>query len=163
MFLGVVLLIEGIALIVFSQMADPLPGRGRDDCIQLLRTDVGRCYILCSSVHQPQGAWLGCGHCRARAATRALLPSDSCFRAESITYQDGFLFIGAAVLLASVLVFLVRFSPETEAEERRTMEEALATKECASNGGRLGWCKGPAIRPKPNGAARRFRLIRWNV
>ena len=39
--------------------------------------------------------------------------------------------MGVTVLLASALVFLVRFSPETEAEEKRTMEEALAARGAA--------------------------------
>ena len=54
------------------------------------------------------------------------------FRAESISYQEGLLFVGVTVLLASALVFLVRFSPETEAEEKRTMEEALAARGAAA-------------------------------
>lgn len=40
--------------------------------------------------------------------------------------------MGVAVLLASALVFLARFSPETEAEERSTMEEALAARNAAA-------------------------------
>ena len=48
------------------------------------------------------------------------------FRVESLATQDAFFFLGVAVMAVSGLVFLVRFAPETEAEERRRMDEALA-------------------------------------
>ena len=48
------------------------------------------------------------------------------FRVESLATQDAFFFMGVAMMAVSGLVFLVRFAPETEAEERRRMNEALA-------------------------------------
>ncbi len=48
------------------------------------------------------------------------------FRVESLATQDAFFFMGVAVMAVSGLVLLVRFAPETEAEERRRMNEALA-------------------------------------
>ena len=127
MFLGVVLLIEGIALIVFSQMA-------------ALFLAVGAMIVFSFFVQMSEGATFSVVPFINRKALGSVagivgaggnagaVAFGFLFRAESITYQDGLLFIGAAVILASALVFLVRFSPETEAEERWKMEEALAAR-----------------------------------
>ncbi len=51
------------------------------------------------------------------------------FRAESVSYQEGLLFVGVVVVLESALVFLVRFSPETETEERQTKHSLRAARQ----------------------------------
>jgi len=47
------------------------------------------------------------------------------FRMENLPTEQGLLYVGLAVALASSAVLLVRFSPEAQAEERRDLEEAL--------------------------------------
>lgn len=48
------------------------------------------------------------------------------FRSESISYQQGLFYLGAAVILASLCALLVRFSPEVEAEEAAAYEQAAS-------------------------------------
>ena len=127
MFLGVVLLVEGVALIVFSQMTTLLLAVGAMIVFSLfVQMSEGATYSVVPFINRKAlgsvAGIVGAGG-NAGAVAYGFL-----FRAESITYQDGLLFVGVVVLLASALVFLVRFSPETEAEERRTMEEALAAR-----------------------------------
>ena len=130
MFLGVVLLIEGIALMVFSQMTTLLLAVGAMSVFSLfVQMSEGATYSVVPFINRKAlgsvAGIIGAGG-NAGAVAYGFL-----FRAESISYQDGLLFVGVVVLLASALVFLVRFSPETEAEERRTMEEALAARRAA--------------------------------
>ncbi len=130
MFLGVVLLIEGIALMVFSQMTTLLLAVGAMIVFSLfVQMSEGATYSVVPFINRKAlgsvAGIIGAGG-NAGAVAYGFL-----FRAESISYQDGLLFVGVVVLLASALVFLVRFSPETEAEERRTMEEALAARRAA--------------------------------
>ena len=53
------------------------------------------------------------------------------FRAESLTYTDALMIVGVVVLIASALVFVVRFSPETERAERTALNNALAARSAA--------------------------------
>jgi len=131
MFLGAVLLVEGIALMVFSQMATLFLAVGAMIVFSLfVQMSEGATYSIVPFINRKAlgsvAGIVGAGG-NAGAVAYGFL-----FRAESISYQDGLLFVGVAVLLASALVFLVRFSPETEAEERRTMEEALAARRAAA-------------------------------
>ena len=131
MFLGAVLLIEGIAQMVFSQMVTLFLAVGAMIVFSLfVRMSEGATFSMVPFVNRKAlgsvAAIVGAGG-NAGAVAFGFL-----FRAESISYQEGLLFVGVAVLLASALVFLVRFSPETEAEEKRTMEEALAARGAAA-------------------------------
>ena len=131
MFLGVVLLVEGIALMVFPQMATLFLAVGAMIVFSLfVQMSEGATYSVVPFINRKAlgsvGGIVGAGG-NAGAVAYGFL-----FRAESISYQEGFLFVGVVVILASALVFLVRFSPETEAEEKRTMEEALAARSAAT-------------------------------
>ena len=53
------------------------------------------------------------------------------FRSESLTYTDALMIVGVVVLIASALVFVVRFSPETERAERTALNNALAGRSAA--------------------------------
>jgi len=54
------------------------------------------------------------------------------FRIETLATQDAFLIMGITVVAISSLALLVRFSPETEAEERRWLESALSERDATS-------------------------------
>ena len=69
MFLGDVLLLEGIALITFSQMAVLAAGHSLDAGVQPLRADVGRGHLLHRALRQQAGAGRGGGH-RGRGRQR---------------------------------------------------------------------------------------------
>ena len=131
MFLGVVLLIEGVALMVFSQMATLFLAVGAMIVFSLfVQMSEGATFSVVPFVNRKAlGSVAGIVGAGGNAGAVAF---GFLFRAESISYQEGLLFVGVTVLLASALVFLVRFSPETEAEEKRTMEEALAARGAAA-------------------------------
>ena len=131
MFLGVVLLVEGIALMVFSQMATLFLAVGAMIVFSLfVQMSEGATFSVVPFVNRKAlGSVAGIVGAGGNAGAVAF---GFLFRAESISYQEGLLFVGVTVLLASALVFLVRFSPETEAEEKRTMEEALAARGAAA-------------------------------
>ena len=48
------------------------------------------------------------------------------FRSESLTSADALFYMGAGVMLCSVLVVVVRFSPAHQKRENRSFHEALA-------------------------------------
>ena len=131
MFLGVVLLIEGVALMVFSQMATLFLAVGAMIVFSLfVQMSEGATFSVVPFVNRKAlGSVAGIVGAGGNAGAVAF---GFLFRVESISYQEGLLFVGVTVLLASALVFLVRFSPETEAEEKRTMEEALAARGAAA-------------------------------
>ena len=131
MFLGAMLLVEGIALMVFSQMATLFLAVGAMIAFSLfVQMSEGATFSVVPFINRRAlGSVAGIVGAGGNAGAVAF---GFLFRAESISYQDGLLFVSVTVLLASALVFLVRFSPETEAEERRTMEEALAARRVAA-------------------------------
>ena len=47
------------------------------------------------------------------------------FRMENLQTEQALLLLGVCVLAVSTVVFLVRFSPKTEEEERKAMDRAL--------------------------------------
>lgn len=118
MFLGVVLLVEGIALMVFSQMATLFLAVGAMIVFSLfVQMSEGATFSVVPFVNRTAlGSVAGIVGAGGNAGAVAF---GFLFRAESISYQEGLMFVGVTVILASALVFLVRFSPETEAEEKR--------------------------------------------
>ena len=125
MFLGAVLLLEGLALMAFSRM----------DVLMLaipamivfsvfVQMSEGATYSVVPFVNRRAlgsvAGIVGAGGNAGAVAAGVL------FWIESLATQDAFLYLGALVLLASGFVFLVRFAPEVEAEERSGMREALA-------------------------------------
>lgn len=53
------------------------------------------------------------------------------FRSESLTTQDGLLYLGLFVVIASAFAAFVRFSPNVLEEENRAFHEAHAQKTAA--------------------------------
>jgi MFS transporter, NNP family, nitrate/nitrite transporter len=50
-------------------------------------------------------------------------------RIETLSTQNGLLILGLLVTMAASLAFLVRFSPEMEAEEKQALVHALAQRQ----------------------------------
>ena len=50
------------------------------------------------------------------------------FRMESLETQGALMIVGLVVIAASALVFMVRFSPARESEERQAIQSALASR-----------------------------------
>ncbi len=124
MFLGGTLLLEGIALAVFSQMA-------------VLPVAIMTMLVFSLFVQMSEGATFSVVPFMNRRALGAVagivgaggnagaVAAGFLFRMESLSTEQALLILGAVVAGTSTLVFVVRFSPQREAEEREAMERAL--------------------------------------
>ena len=125
MFMGGVLFMEGLALILFSQMAT-------------LFLAVGAMIIFSFFVQMSEGATFSVVPFINRKALGSVagivgaggnagaVAAGFLFRMESLTFGDALLLIGVVVVAVAPLAFLVRFSPQRETEEKVAMEGALA-------------------------------------
>ena len=128
MFLFFVLLGEGITLILFSQMA-------------VLVLAVGTMIVFSLFVQMSEGATFGIVPFINRKALGAVagivgaggnagaVAAGFLFRSESITMQQGLLYLGIMVAVASVATSLVRFSPAVQNAEKRALDAALAERQ----------------------------------
>ena len=128
MFLFVVLLGEGIMLMVFSQMA-------------VLVLAVGAMIVFSLFVQMSEGATYGIVPFINRKALGAVagivgaggnagaVAAGFLFRSESITMQQGLLYLGIMVGVASVATALVRFSPTVQDAEQKAFDAALAERQ----------------------------------
>ena len=130
MFLGSTLLLGGAG--ADSVRTDDYAGAGgrRNDCVQPVRADVGGgTYSVVPFINRRAlgsvAGIVGAGG-NAGAVLFGLL-----FRAESLSYTQGLMIVGVAALCAAALVFVVRFSRETEAAERAALHRALAARQGA--------------------------------
>lgn len=133
LFLFVCVLLEGIALMVFSQMA-------------VLAVAVGSMVIFSLFVQMSEGATFGLVPFMNRKALGAVagivgaggnagaVLAGFLFKSESLTYQQGLLYLGCAVAACSFAALGVRFSPETVAAERQRYDEAVADRNRAAAG-----------------------------
>jgi NNP family nitrate/nitrite transporter-like MFS transporter len=125
LFLGAVLLLEGVALVVFSQMS-------------VLFIAVGSMLVFSLFVQMAEGATFSIVpfiNRRALGSVAGIVGAGGnagamsfgfLFRMESLSTETAFFYLGIFVAAASSLALLVRFSAETEHEERQAMNEALA-------------------------------------
>ena len=128
MFLFVVLLGEGIMLMVFSQMA-------------VLVLAVGAMIVFSLFVQMSEGATYGIVPFINRKALGAVagivgaggnagaVAAGFLFRSESITMQQGLLYLGITVAVTSVATALVRFSPAVQDAEQKAFDAALAERQ----------------------------------
>jgi len=130
LFLTVVLLAEGLALMLFSQMG-------------VLVVAVGTMIIFSLFVQMSEGATYGIVPFINKKALGAVagivgaggnagaVAAGFLFRSESLTTQNALLYLGIMVSIASVFSLLVRFSPEVQESEKWAFEAALAEREQA--------------------------------
>ena len=125
MFLGAVLLVEGLALILFSQMATLFLAIGVMIVFSLfVQMSEGATFSVVPFINRKAlGSVAGIVGAGGNAGAVAF---GFLFRAESLTYADALLIVGIVVIVASSLVLTVRFSPETERAEKRAIDLALA-------------------------------------
>ncbi len=130
MFLGAVLLVEGLALILFSQMATLFLAVGAMIVFSLfVQMSEGATFSVVPFINRKAlGSVAGIVGAGGNAGAVAF---GFLFRAENLTYTDALMIVGVVVLIASALVFVVRFSPETERAERTAMDNALAARGAA--------------------------------
>ena len=125
LFLGGVLLVEGLALILFSQMATLFLAVGAMIVFSLfVQMSEGATFSVVPFVNRKAlGSVAGIVGAGGNAGAVAF---GFLFRADGLTYSDALLIVGMTVVVASSLVLAVRFSPETEREEKRALDLALA-------------------------------------
>ena len=125
MFLGGVLLVEGLALILFSQMATLFLAVGAMILFSLfVQMSEGATFSVVPFINRRAlGSVAGIVGAGGNAGAVAF---GFLFRTESLSYAEALLIVGVFVLVASSLVLAVRFSPETEREEKRALDLALA-------------------------------------
>ena len=124
MFLFIVLLGEGVMLMLFSQMA-------------VLALAVGTMIVFSLFVQMSEGATFGIVPFVNRKALGAVagivgaggnagaVAAGFLFRSESVTMQQGLLYLGVMVAVGSVATAFVRFSPVVQAAERKAFDAAL--------------------------------------
>ena len=124
LFLGGVLLLEGIAHAIFSRM-DIFPFAIGAMLVFSLFVQMaeGATFSVVPFINQKAlGAVAGIEGAGGNAGAVA---AGLLFRTESLSTEMALLYLGAVVTVASTLVFAVRFSLERETEERRAMQRAL--------------------------------------
>ena len=126
-FLGVVLLLEGFALLLFSQMATLLLAVGAMIVFSLfVQMSEGATFSVVPFINRRAlGSVAGIVGAGGNAGAVAF---GFLFRMESLDTQGALALVGLFVLAASSLVFLVRFSPARESEERQAIQIALASR-----------------------------------
>ncbi len=124
-FLGIVLVLEGIALIVFSQMSVLFLAVGAMVVFSLfVQMSEGATYSVVPFINRKAlGSVAGIVGAGGNAGAVA---AGFLFRIEGMNTEQALTYLGIGVVAASSLVFLVRFSTQTETEEKRAMEQALS-------------------------------------
>ncbi|WP_416139889.1 MFS transporter [Halomonas sp. HK25] len=122
--LFIALVCEGIALVAFSQM-------------HVLSYAIGIMLVFSLFVQMAEGATYGVVpfiNKKALGAVAGIVGAGGnvgavaaafLFRSEAITYQQGLFYLGLTVLVLASCALLVRFSPETEAEEAKAYQDAV--------------------------------------
>lgn len=125
------LVLQGAALIVFSQMS-------------LLVLAASSMLLFGLFVHVACGATYGLVPFVNRAALGAVagivgaggnagaVAAGLLFRIESMSYQQSLFLLGIAVIVCAFCALALRFAPEAEARERRVLDAALSEREAAS-------------------------------
>ena len=128
LFLGAVLLCEGLALILFSKMAVlPLAVATMIVFSLFVQMSEGATFSVVPFINRKAigtvSGIVGAGG-NAGAVAAGFL-----FKSENLSYPEALTIIGMIVLGVSFLSLLVRFSKSAEQEAQLEMEEALASKE----------------------------------
>ncbi|QDU60505.1 Nitrate transporter [Planctomycetes bacterium Pan216] len=123
-FLFVALMLEGIALMLFSRM-------------NVLGVAIATMIVFSLFVQMSEGATFGIVPFVNRQALGAVagivgaggnagaVAAGFLFRQEGLSHQDALLYLGCAVALISFFALAVRFSPEVEHAERESLANAL--------------------------------------
>jgi NNP family nitrate/nitrite transporter-like MFS transporter len=129
--LFIALLLEGVALMVFSQM-------------NVLALAVVTLVVFSLFTQMSEGATYGLVPFMNKKALGAVagivgaggnagaVAAGFLFKAESLSYEQGLLFLGIAVTCAAFFSLAVRFSPETLEEEERAFQAAMSERDATT-------------------------------
>ncbi len=126
-FLGIVLLIEGLALMLFSQMSVlPMAIASMIVFSLFVQMSEGATYSVVPFINKKAvGAVSGIVGAGGNAGA---VMAGFLFKAENISYPEALFILGIVVAGVSGLAMLVRFSAEDEREAQIEMDESLTTK-----------------------------------
>jgi NNP family nitrate/nitrite transporter-like MFS transporter len=129
-FLFAVLFMEGLALVLFSQMSVLVSAVISMVFFGLfVKMSNGATYGVVPFVNKKAlGSVAGIVGAGGNAGAVA---AGFLFRSESLTMQAGLFYLGLCVVIASLFVFFIRFSPETIEQEKKAFQEAQAQKAAA--------------------------------
>ena len=133
MFLGTVLALEGLALILFCQMATLLMAVGAMIIFNLfVQMSEGATFSVVPFINRRAlGSVAGIVGAGGNAGAVA---AGFLFRVETLSIEGALLVLGIGVFLVAPLCFLVRFSERDQAAERAAMERALRDRAAAEEG-----------------------------
>jgi NNP family nitrate/nitrite transporter-like MFS transporter len=128
MFMGFVLALEGLALILFSQMSVLFLAVGAMIVFSLfVQMSEGATYSVVPFINRKAlGSVAGIVGAGGNAGAVA---AGFLFRIEGFSTELALLYLGIGVTLVAPLALLVRFSARAEAEEKEAMERALADRD----------------------------------
>ena len=128
MFMGAALALEGLALILFSQMGALFLAVGAMIVFSLfVQMSEGATYSVVPFINRKAlGSVAGIVGAGGNAGAVA---AGFLFRVESLSTEQALLILGLGVTVVAPLAFLVRFSARNEAEEKTAMERALRDRE----------------------------------
>ncbi|WP_202915874.1 MFS transporter [Pontibacter pamirensis] len=127
-FLGAVILVEGLALLLFSRMTVlPLSIIAMIVFSLFVQMSEGATFSVVPFINKKgMGAVAGIVGAGGNAGAVA---AGFLFKVENLSYPDALFIIGLVVAGTSALTLLVRFSPEMEREAQEEMDSLLAEKE----------------------------------
>ena len=133
MFLGTVLALEGLALILFSQMATLLLAVGsKINFSVFVQMSEGATFSVVPLINRRAlGSVAGIVGAGGNAGAVA---AGFLFRVETLSTEGALLVLGIGVFLVAPLCFLVRFSERDQAAETAAMERALRDRALAEEG-----------------------------
>jgi NNP family nitrate/nitrite transporter-like MFS transporter len=125
LFMGAVLGLEGLALVLFSQMASLVLAVGAMIVFSLfVQMSEGATFSVVPFINRKAlGSVAGIVGAGGNAGAVA---AGFLFRIEGLSTEQALMYLGMCVALVAPMALLVRFSPATELEEKRAMELALA-------------------------------------
>ncbi len=128
LFLGTLLLAEGFALIIFSQMTVlPLAVISMILFGLFVHMSCGATFAIVPFINKK--ALGGVAGIVGAGGNAGAVAAGFLFRSEGLSSQEAFLILGIAVIIASGCIFLVTFPQTVQEEEQRNLEKALAEKE----------------------------------
>ena len=124
-FMGAILLLEGLALMVFAKMGTLFLAVFAMLVFSLfVQMSEGATYAVVPFMNKKAlGAVAGIVGAGGNVGA---VSAGFLFRAEGLSTQDALLYLGAAVVVSSAAAMFVQFSPGVLAEEKRALEQALA-------------------------------------
>ncbi|MDA0734494.1 MAG: MFS transporter [Chloroflexi bacterium] len=133
LFMGAVLGLEGLALILFSQMASLFLAVGAMIIFSLfVQMSEGATFSVVPFINRKAlGSVAGIVGAGGNAGAVA---AGFLFRIESLSTEQALLYLGVGVALFAPMAMLVRFSPATEMEEKKAMELAMAERALTGSG-----------------------------